>query len=125
MDFFKLKKILLRLYNSYEKKYFNKLIISLLLSFGVAASTASIAWLLDPAIKKIFVQQDKSMMILIPIAIVLAFSIKGATLYMARTILIRIGNAVVRELQIQLRIFSKLIIYKAVDFCWTRMNYKI
>ena len=92
MNFQTLKKILLRLYNLYVKKYFSKLLLALLLSFGVAGSTAAIAWLLDPAIKKIFIEQDKSMMLLIPIAIILAFTIKGSTLYTARIILIRIGN---------------------------------
>ena len=89
MNFSTLKKILFRLYRSYVSKYFNKLIISLLLSFGVAGSTAAIAWLLDPAIDKMFIQQDKTMMLLIPIAIVFAFATKGLTLYLARTVLIK------------------------------------
>ena len=76
MNFPTLKKILLRIYNSYVKKYLNKLLISLLLSFGVAGSTAAIAWLLDPAIKKIFIENDSTMMLIIPIAIILAFMIK-------------------------------------------------
>ena len=95
-------KILKRLYYSYVRKYLSKLIMAVILSFGVAASTASIAWLLDPAIKKIFVEQDQAMMLIIPIAIVIAFFVKGSTLYIARTILIKIGNGVVKEIQIQL-----------------------
>ena len=69
-------KILKRLYYSYVRKYLSKLIMAVILSFGVAASTASIAWLLDPAIKKIFVEQDQAMMLIIPIAIVIAFFVK-------------------------------------------------
>ena len=95
MNYSEIKKILLRLFNQYIKKYLKKLILSLILSLAVAGSTGAIAWLLDPAIKKIFVDQDKSMMLLIPIAIALAFSIKGAYLYAARTILIIISNNVV------------------------------
>ena len=102
MNFSKVKKILLRLFNSYVKKYFKKLILALLLSLLVAASTGAIAWLLDPAIKKIFIDQDKTMMLLIPIAIALSFSIKGASLYAARTILINISNNVVKTMQTQL-----------------------
>ena len=75
MNFTTLKKVLLRIYHNYVKKYFDKLIISLLLSFGVAGSTAAIAWLLDPAIEKMFMQQNKTMMLLIPIAIVLALQV--------------------------------------------------
>ena len=102
MNFSTLKKILLRLYHSYIKKYFRKLIISLLLSIGVAGSTAAIAWLLDPAIEKMFIEQDKSMMLLIPIAIVFAFAGKGLSLYLARVVLIKVGNNIVTTIQKQL-----------------------
>ena len=102
MNFYTIKKVLLRLYKSYVKKHFRKLVIALILSFGVAGGTAAIAWLLDPAVKKIFVEQDKSMMLLIPVAIVLAFFVKGSTLYFARTILIKISNDVVKSMQTHL-----------------------
>ena len=102
MNFSKVKKTLLRLFNSYVKKHLNKLILSLILSLVVAGSTGAIAWLLDPAIKKIFIDQDKTMMLLIPIAIASTFTIKGASLYAARTILINISNNVVKTMQTQL-----------------------
>ena len=102
MNSYKLKKILLRLFNSYVKKHFYKLIIALLLSLVVAGSTGAIAWLLDPAVKKIFIDQDTTMMLLIPIAIALSFTIKGASLYTARIILIKISNNVVKAMQTQL-----------------------
>jgi len=102
MSFSEIKKILLRLFNNYVKKHLSKLILSVVLSLVVAGSTGAIAWLLDPAIKKIFVEQDKTMMLLIPIAIALSFSIKGGSLYAARTILIDISNSVVKTMQTQL-----------------------
>ena len=102
MNFSKLKKILLRLFNSYVKKHLGKLIIALFLSIVVAGSTGAIAWLLDPAVKKIFIDQDTTMMLLIPIAIALSFTIKGASLYTARIILIKISNGVVKAMQTQL-----------------------
>jgi len=97
-----LKKILLRLFNCYVKKHFTKVLIALVLSFGVAGGTAAIAWLLDPAVKKIFVEKDKTMMLLIPVAIFSAFAIKGLSLYFARTILIKLANEVVRFMQVEL-----------------------
>ena len=97
-----LKKILLRVFNNYVKKHFSKIILALILSFGVAGGTAAIAWLLDPAVKKIFIEQDTTMFLLIPGAIVLAFTIKGLSLYLARTILIKLANEVVRTLQVEL-----------------------
>ncbi len=102
MKFSEVKKTLLRLFNSYVKKHFKMLILSLILSLVVAGATGAIAWLLDPAIKKIFIDQDKTMMLLIPIAIALTFTIKGASLYAARIILINISNNVVKSMQTQL-----------------------
>ena len=102
MNYITLKKNLLRLYHSYIKKYFDKLILSLLLSLVVAGSTAAIAWLLDPAIEKMFMEQDKTMMLLIPVAIILAFAGKGVSLYFARVILIKVGNEIVTTLQKQI-----------------------
>ena len=50
----------------------------------LAGSTSSVAYLLDPAIKKLFVDQDQSLVIIIPCLIVLAFTLKGISLYLAR-----------------------------------------
>ena len=102
MNLTTLKKILLRLYHSYVKKYFDKIIISLLLSLVVAGSTAAIAWLLDPAIEKMFIEQDTTMILLIPMAIVLAFACKGLSLYLARVVLIKVGGSIVFTIQKQL-----------------------
>ena len=99
MDFSTLKKIILRLFNNYVKKYFFKIFIALFLSLIVASSTAAIAWLLDPAVKKIFIEQDKTMILLIPLAIVLAFSTKGLSLYFARSNVIKVGHEISRELK--------------------------
>ena len=68
------KQILIRIYKQYVKKHLNKILISFILSIFVAASTSSIAWLLDPAIEKIFIEKDKSLILIIPIFIVLAFA---------------------------------------------------
>ena len=97
-----LKQILSRLYNYYIKEHLGKLLIALFLSFGVAGGTAAIAWLLDPAVKKIFIEQDKTMMLLIPAAIVISFVIKGLSLYFARTITIKVSQEVCRKLGVEM-----------------------
>ena len=70
MNFSEIKKILIRLFNQYVKRHINKLILSLVLSLLVAGSTGAIAWLLDPAIKKIFIERDQSLILTIPLLIV-------------------------------------------------------
>ena len=93
--------IIKRLYNDYTKQFLPKILISVFFSVLVAGSTSAIAWLLDPAIKKIFIDKDQTLIFVIPLAIILAFSIKGASLYFAKTILIRVGQEITKTLQFQ------------------------
>ncbi len=91
-----------RLYKDYSKKYINKILISVLFGVLVAASTSAIAWLLDPAIKKIFVEKDQSLIFVIPLLIIIAFAVKGFALYFAKAIMIRVAEEVKKILQSQM-----------------------
>jgi len=99
MELNELKTILKRLYSEYVKRHLKRIILALILSLIVAGSTSATAWLLDPAVKKIFIDQDKTLAWLIPIFIVLAFSSKGISLYFARINIIKVGNRIAGELQ--------------------------
>mgnify|MGYP001423770074 CR=1 FL=1 len=94
--------ILKRLYNDYTKKFLPQILISVFCSIIVAASTSSIAYLLDPAIEKIFLEKNMQLIYLIPIAIFLAFTMKGTSLYFARAILIKVGGEIQKILQLQI-----------------------
>ena len=102
MKFNELIVILKRLYKEYVKKHFKRIILALVLSLIVAGSTSATAWLLDPAVKKIFIDKDKTLAWLIPLFIVLAFSSKGVSLYFARLNIIKVGNRIGAELQKQI-----------------------
>ena len=99
MEFKELIAILKRLYKEYVRKHLNKILLALVLSLVVAGSTAGIAWLLDPAVKKIFIEQNKIFAWSIPVLIVVAFSSKGLSLYFARINIIRVGEEVAGALQ--------------------------
>ena len=94
-----LKIVLKRLYNQYVKFHIKTIIICLFLSILVAGSTSATAWLLDPAVKKIFVEKDQTLAWLIPIAIVLAFTAKGLSLYFARLNILKVGQVISGEMQ--------------------------
>ena len=91
-----------RLYKDYSKKYFDKIVLSALFSIVVAGSTSSIAWLLDPAIKKLFIEKDQSLIILIPLMIILAFTSKGLSLYFAKATMISVGEEIKKKLQLDM-----------------------
>ena len=88
-----------RLYKDYSKKYLNKILMAAFFSILVAGSTSSIAWLLDPAIKKLFVEKDQSLIFIIPLTIVVAFATKGLSLYFAKATMIGVGEEVKKRLQ--------------------------
>jgi len=88
-----------RLYKDYTKKYLDKIILSALLSILVAGSTSAIAWLLDPAIKKLFIEKDQSLIVIIPLFIIVAFTTKGLSLYFAKATMISVGEEIKKKLQ--------------------------
>ena len=99
--------IISRLYKNYTQKYIKTIIISFVFSLLLAGSTSSVAYLLDPAIKKLFIEQDQSLAVVIPSLIVLAFAIKGASLYLARVLMIGVSEEVKKDIQND--IFASLI----------------
>ncbi len=99
MKFQEIKIILKRLYKDHVNRYLNRILLSLFLSLVVSISTSAIAWLLDPAVKKIFIENNQTYAWAIPLAIIVAFSSKGICLYVARILLIRTGQEISGELQ--------------------------
>jgi len=88
-----------RLYKDYTKKYVIKIALAMALSVVIAGSTSSIAYLLDPAIKKIFIEHDPKLLLIIPFAIILAFAAKGGSLYLARILMIGVAQDVTKDIQ--------------------------
>ena len=96
-----------RLYNDYTKKYLRNILTSVFFTILLAGSTSAVAYLLDPAIKQLFVIQNQSLILLIPGAIILAFTIKGVSLYFAKAIMIKVSENVRKDIQTD--IFKSLI----------------
>jgi len=92
-------KIYKRLFKDYTKLYLNKIFLAAFFSILVAASTSATAWLLDPAIKKLFIEKDQSLILIIPLLIILAFFTKGISLYFTKTNIISISEGVKKKLQ--------------------------
>ena len=91
--------IIKRLFRDYTKNYVNKILLSVFFSLLVATSTSSIAWLLDPAIEKIFIQKNQTLILIIPAFIILAFTTKGVSLYLAKVIMIGVAEDVKKNIQ--------------------------
>ena len=96
------KQIVKRMYDEYIKKYIFKILLAAFFSILVAGSTSATAWLLDPAIENIFLNKDKALIYIIPLAIIVAFSTKGISLYLAKILMIQISEEVKKMLQINM-----------------------
>ena len=105
--------ILKRLYRDYTKKFRYKILLSIFLSLLVAGSTSSIAYLLDPMIKKLFIEKNQTLLLIIPAFIVLAFTVKGSSLYLARTIMISVAEEIKAIIQTDM---SKSLIGADTDY---------
>ena len=91
--------ILKRLYFEYTRKHLKQIFLSLFFSLFVAGSTSAIAYLLDPAIEKIFIEKDQALMVIIPLFIIVAFATKGLSLYMAKVLMIGVAEEVRKDMQ--------------------------
>ena len=91
--------IIKRLYKDYTAKHLKKIILAIFFSIIVAVSTSGIAYLLDPAIEKIFIEKDRSLKYIIPGLIILAFSAKGISLYIAKVLMINVSQELLAGIQ--------------------------
>ena len=107
------RQILKRLFKDSIKPYAGKLLASLFFMAIVALTTGATAWLLDPAIEKIFLDRDEKMLILIPLAIILTLLIKGIASYIQVYLLTVVGQQIIADTQVKM--FSK-VIYS--DLAW-------
>ena len=114
--------ILRRLYDEYIKKNLRKIFIAFILSIILAGSTSTIAYLLDPAIERIFINKDKSLILIIPFFIMIAFASKGLSLYGAKVIMINISEETKKLLQMDM---MKSLIKADTDFIEKKHSGKI
>ena len=91
--------IIKRLFKEYTIKHLKKIVIAFFFSILVAGSTSAIAYLLDPAIEKIFINRDQTLMYVIPFIIIIVFFTKGMSLYLARALMIRVANELKADIQ--------------------------
>ena len=99
MKYQELKLILTRLYKDHIRFHLKRIFLCLALSILIAGTTSAIAWLLDPAVKKIFIDKNQTLAWLIPLAIIFTFATKGLSLYFARININIVGQTIAGELQ--------------------------
>ena len=88
-----------RIFRTQVKKYMPELSVTFIFMILTSLTTAATAWLLDPAIKEIFINKNTKMLFLIPLAIVFTFVVKAFSVYGTRIITIKVGIKIIRNIQ--------------------------
>jgi len=86
--------VIKRVFRNHIKRYIPELSLTLIFILITSAATTTTAWLLDPAIKEIFENKNKFMLYAIPVAIVLAFTIKALSIFVTRIITIKVATKI-------------------------------
>jgi len=89
-----------RIFRTQVKRYIPELSITFLFIILTSLTTAATAWLLDPAIKEIFINKNTKMLYLIPLAIILTFLLKSISIYGTRIITIKVGIKIITNIEI-------------------------
>lgn len=76
-----------------------RLFVAAVCSAVVAAMTSASAYLVKPAVERIFEQKDPQMLVLIPVAIIAVFGIKGIAAYGSGYLLSFVGQNVIMRLR--------------------------
>ena len=98
--------ILSRLFKESIRPQILKLSVTFVFMIIIALATGATAWLLDPAIEKIFLEKDATMIWLIPLGVIGILFIKGIATYFQVSILTEVGQKIVADTQIKM--FSKI-----------------
>jgi ATP-binding cassette, subfamily B, bacterial MsbA len=89
-----------RIFRTQVKRHLSQFIIIFLFIIISAIATSAVAWLLDPAIKKIFIEKNRTLLVIIPALIILAFVIKSISTYIIRIKTIKISFNIIKNIQI-------------------------
>ena len=93
---------MLRLLRDYVRPHVGRLLWAAAFMAVVAASTGLNAWMLEPAIDKVFVQQVPGMLVLVPIALILLASLRGIATYMQSILMHGVGQRIIAETQVKM-----------------------
>jgi len=94
--------VLKRLLREHIRPYTRQLLIAIFCMIVIASSMAANTWMMQPALDMIFIEKNRSMLTLIPLAI-LTISVIGAMAHYGNALFMRfIGQRLVADMQIRL-----------------------
>ncbi len=93
---------MLRLLREYVRPHAGRLIWAAVFMALVAATTGLNAWLLEPAIDKVFVEQVPGMLIWVPLVLVAVACLRGGATYLQSILMHGVGQRIIAETQVKM-----------------------
>ncbi len=88
-----------RLVRDEVRPYVGRLALAVALMAIAAAATAASAWLMQPVLDQVFARQDARMLVLMPLAVIAVFAIKGLASYGQNVIMTTVGQRIISNMQ--------------------------
>jgi subfamily B ATP-binding cassette protein MsbA len=101
------KAIIGRLLREHIRPYIPQMLLAVVFMAIVAATTAAYAWMVQPILDEIFIDKDHSRLMVITVAVLVVFVVKGMADYVQTVIMARVSMRIVAD--IRQRVFESLI----------------
>ena len=106
--------LLIRLVRDHVRPHLGRLALAVLCMTLAAGSTAALAYLMEPVLDQIFLEKDRSLLIVVPIAVIGITLIRGAATYGQAVLMGFVGQRVIADLQS--RIFAHILRFDLAFF---------
>src|SRR3972149_4171068 len=83
----------------YVKPYWIRILIASICAIGVSGTTAAAAWLVQPALDKIFIQRNVQLLLMIPFVILIIYFIQGICNSYQSYLMRYVGNRVIMDMR--------------------------
>jgi subfamily B ATP-binding cassette protein MsbA len=91
-----------RLVREHVRPYFRHIALAIACMVVLAATTATYAWLMEPILNEIFENKDRTMLVVLPLAVIVLFLIKGAAGYGQAVLMRYVGLRITTDMRIRL-----------------------
>ena len=91
-----------RLWRTAIRPHARRLALAGIFMVIVAGTTALTAWLMDPVVNKLFIEQDRSMLMVVSAAVLLTFLIKSLASFAQDTLMAYTGQRIIADTQSRL-----------------------
>ena len=105
---------MVRLVRDHVRPHVGRLVLAVLCMAFAAGSTAALAYLMEPVLDQIFLEKDRTLLIVVPIAVIGITLIRGAATYGQAVLMAFVGQRVIADLQS--RIFAHILRFDLAFF---------